>query len=124
MKLDHFAEAWGGLPHVSSTEAIVGVFIVFVFIAISINRNLRKEKINTFLFNNNYHSVNPKTSEILFPKVSFKKDRIVLKKCLRKTADQISQEKNLWEQAFSKEIGSKKIAGIEIRGDRITMSLV
>lgn len=124
MNLNHLVKMWGTSPHIPQFAIVLGGLAVLLIVGIIVRRSLRKEKVNTFLFNNNYHSVNPRTSEVLFPKVSFKKDRIILKKCMRKTVDQISHEKNLWEQTFNKEIGYKKIAGIEARGNEITMSLI
>lgn len=124
MKASYFFNVWGNIPH--AYKLIIGaVLVTTIFTAILwIRLKWRKLKVETFLFNNHYHSINPRTNEIIFPQVIFKKDKIILRKCMRKTVEQIYQEKAIWEQTFNREIGFKRIAGIESEGNKITMGLI
>lgn len=106
-----------------SVGLMIAAALSLAVAALIIRHKIMKSKIESFLFNNQYHSVNPRTNEIVFPKIKFKGDKIVLSNCIRKTTQQIADEKALWEQTFYSEMRGKKISEIRQVGHKIIMVL-
>lgn len=115
---------WGQTPSEIKYKGAVIILVLITILIFAIRSKLKKVKLEAFLFNNNYHSVKPRTNEIIFPTAYFRKNKIILKSCIRKTLEQIREEKSLWEQAFYRELKGRKISDIKSDGSKIIMALV
>lgn len=115
---------WERIPPVFQFSG--GAFFVFFVLILGwyLKLRLRKQKIEYFLFNNQYHSVDYRTNRNIFPKVVFKKNQILLKNCIRKTIEQIRDDKEIWERTFNKELNGRKIADIRADGSAVRIALV
>lgn len=115
---------WSNIPPEIKFQ-IFGIAVFIILISIfTVRSKLKKIRREAFLFNNGYHSVNPRTNELVFPEVNFRKNKIILKNCIRKTVDQIRDEKSLWEQTFHRKINGRKISEIRADGLKIVMALI
>lgn len=104
------------------------IFLISAFLTVIIVKiifwYLRKRKIEFFLYNNGYVAENPKTKELIYPTVKFDKKYVKIKNCVKKSSEQIFNEKKLWEQNFHKEMNNKKISDIKVIGSEINLALI
>lgn len=107
------------------TELIILILGVFTFFLLKfIFWYLQKRKIEFFLYNNGYVAENPKTKKLIYPKVKFDKKYVKIKNCVKKSSEQIFNEKKLWEQSFHKEMNNKKISDVKVIGSEINLALI
>lgn len=83
-----------------------------------------RNKVKLFLYNNGYVSIDFKTKKDIYPKVSFLKNYISVKKSFKKSSNEILTDKTLWEESFSKEIAQKKIVEIVFQKNEIRLMLL
>lgn len=102
------------------SSVIIGTILILKFIISS----RRKNKVNFFLYNNGYVAENYKTKQPIYPHVKIGKKIIIITNCIKKSAQQIFDERELWEQTFSKELKGKKIADVKLVKSAIWMSLI
>lgn len=107
------------------TEVIgLGIMLATILVVSIYNRIKRKNKINFFLYNNGYVAEDQKTKLMVYPSVSFSSEFISIKNCIKKSGQQVFEEKELWEQTFSDELKSKKISEVRIFNTEIRISII
>lgn len=115
---------WQSLPvELSLKVALFSVCVLIVVIKF-IDRYLKNNRIKHFLYNNGYVAENHKTKKLIYPYVKFEKKFIKIKNCIKKSGQQIFDEKDLWEQTFSKELKNRKIVDFKIVNTEIRLSLI
>ena len=124
MRAANLTHLWYSLSMNAQIGLMIAAIVIPTAAVIIVRQKIRKSKVESFLFNNGYHAENPQTKKLVFPKVIFGKDKIVIKNCIRKTAEQIQNEKALWQQTFHFEIRGKKIGEVRFEGRRIVMALL
>lgn len=103
-------------------------FLVVVIVVLIVWKMIKeisaKSRLQHFLFNNNYHSVDPNTGKIIYPIVSFRKNSLVIINCSRKTTEQIMNEKELWQSIFFRELKNKRLAETRMENGKIIIALI
>lgn len=91
--------------HQYAVQLFVVTAIVLTTIAVFLlNLKIKKKRSNEFLHSNNYSSKDPTSGEVIYPKIIFKSDRVILCDCYKKSFKEVLEDREKWEKFLNRKI--------------------